>query len=91
MKPEVVVDYMPPYPRPDTKPTIVVRYDEWFLRRSRRSGQFMSSENTGVQNGLFWDAYGDAFDSVEEATAAMTAAPAVPEGKPYLTFTIPLD
>jgi hypothetical protein len=32
MKPEVVVDYMPPYPRPDTKPTIVVRYKSGGMR-----------------------------------------------------------
>ena len=64
---EVVENYMPPFPRKDTKPEIQVRWGSSFLRYGRRG--FGS---------CFWDMYGDPFQSVQEAWFAVSLAPAPP-------------
>ena len=78
---EVIDGYMPPYPRPDTRPSCVVRYAPFncFLRYSK-----------GPRQGFFWDTYGDAMDSIELALLALANAPAPRDCSP-MTFTIPLE
>ena len=65
---EIITDYMPPYPRPDTQPTCVIRYGERFLRYSN-----------GPLQGFFWDVYGDDFHSRELALIALAHCP-TPQG-----------
>jgi len=64
---EVVENYMPPFPRPDTKPSIQVRWGDSFLRYAR-----------GVFQPWFWDIYGDEFYSVQRAWLSVAQAPAPP-------------
>lgn len=64
---EIIPDYMPPYPRPDTRPTCVVKMGGSFLRYSH-----------GPVQGYFWDVYGDNFDKPEWALLALLHAPVPP-------------
>lgn len=64
----IIPDYMPPYPREDTKPTCVVMYvdkegDKTFLRYSN-----------GPETGTFWDIYGDNFFNPELALVELSKA-----------------
>jgi hypothetical protein len=77
---EIIPDYMPPYPHKDTRPTVQIRYGEWFLRYSKEPSQ-----------NYFWDMYGEDFLSVELALVALQYAPAPPSGKPYASFEFELD
>lgn len=66
---EIISDYMPPNPRPETFPKTVVRYNNGteypaFLRHS-----------CGPKQGFFWDCYGDNMQSVELAIIALSNAP----------------
>lgn len=61
---EIIPDYMPPFPRADTKPSCEVRIGNSFLRRA---GRF-----------LFWDVYGTDFRTPEEALLALLDAPVPP-------------
>lgn len=61
---EIIPAYMPPFPRPDTKPIVVVKYDKSFLRHS-----------CGPRQGFFWDLYGDDFMNVGLAFKALIEAP----------------
>jgi hypothetical protein len=77
----IIPNYMPPYPRPDTRPTIQVSYGEDdrqahtpFLRVAPKEGGFFGPP--GISSGnYFWDVYGTEFASIEEAQAAIAAAP----------------
>jgi len=67
---EIILDYMPPYPRPETKPIVVVRYNDGtkyppYLRYSR-----------GPKQGWMWDIYGDDLQNWELAVIAISQAPA---------------
>lgn len=64
---EVVEDYMPPYPRPDTKPSIQVRWGSSYLRKGG-----------SPLRPYFWDIYGHEFRSVQQAWIALAHAPAPP-------------
>lgn len=66
---EIIRDYMPPFPRKDTRPTCQVRYipSDSFLRWS-----------AGVVQGYFWDLYGDDCLSPELALLALLRAPPPP-------------
>lgn len=80
---EIIPDYMPPYPREDTRPTVVVRHNNGtkypaFLRYSK-----------GPRQGFSWDIYGDDFHNPELALIALSQAPTPRSVAPY-TFTIPL-
>jgi|SRR5579859_4423315 len=61
---EIITDYMPPHPRPETRPTCVVRFGKSFLRHS-----------CGPRQGHFWDIYGDDYQSPELALLALASAP----------------
>ncbi len=61
---EIIPDYMPPYPLPDTKPRVVVCCPKGFLRHSK-----------GPAQGFFWDIYGDNMQSIELAIIALSRAP----------------
>ncbi len=61
---EIIPDYMPPYPKPSTKPKVVIHCGESFLRYSK-----------GPAQGFFWDCYGDNFQSIELAIIALSRAP----------------
>ena len=63
----IVPDYMPPYPREDTRPKCVVRYKDSFLRHS-----------SGPRQGHFWDCYGDDYITPELAFMALLEAPVPP-------------
>lgn len=81
---EILSDYMPPYPREDTKPTVQIRHNNGskhpaFLRYSK-----------GPKQGFFWDTYGDDFQNIELAIIALSNAP-TPRSVAPLTFTIPLN
>jgi hypothetical protein len=64
---EIVVDYMPPFPRPETLPRCVVRCGESFLRYSK-----------GPVQGYSWDCYGDDMHCREWAMVALSKAPVPP-------------
>lgn len=61
---EIIPDWMPNFPGPDTKPKLVVRYGESYLRYS-----------AGPKQGFFWDIYPDAMHSEELAIIAVSGAP----------------
>ncbi len=77
---EIIDGYMPPYPGPETRPTVVVRCPSMgaFLRHSH-----------GPLQCYFWDIYGDDMHSVELALLALSRAPSPRNCNP-VTFTIPL-
>jgi hypothetical protein len=76
----IVPDYVAPYAKEDSRPSVVVRYGEhWFLRYS-----------SGPKTGTFWDAYGDDFLNVELAEEELAKAPEPPAGKPFLEFKLSL-
>lgn len=64
---KIIPDYMPRYPRADTKPTVQVWYQDHGLRYSG-----------GPRQGFFWDAYGDDFINVGLAFRALMEAPPPP-------------
>lgn len=64
---EIIVDYMPPFPRPNTRPSVVVRFEEVFLRHSK-----------GPLQGHSWDIYGDDYMTAELALIALLEAPIPP-------------
>jgi len=64
---EIIPDYMPPFPRDDTRPTCVVRLGNLFLRH------FL-----GPRHGFGWDIYGDDMQSPELALVALASAPPPP-------------
>lgn len=61
---EIIPNYIPPYPRPETKPRVVVKCGDSFLRYS-----------AGPRQGFFWDVYGDDMMSVGLAFRALLEAP----------------
>lgn len=77
---EIIPNYMPPYPRKDTQPSVVVKCGEWFLRYS-----------AGPCTGTFWDVYGDDFTTPSYAFKALLESQPPPDGSPYIKFEIPLS
>lgn len=82
-KAEIIPAYIPKGQRDKENPEqyafIAVRYNDGteyppFLRKMGDEGAF-KSPNSGVTNGLFWDVYGDGFESIEEAIIAIAKAP----------------
>jgi hypothetical protein len=61
---EIIPKYMPPHPRPETMPRVVVKCGGSFLRHS-----------AGPRQGFFWDVYGDDMLSVGLAFKALLEAP----------------
>lgn len=80
---EIVPDYMPPNPRPDTKPTVQVR-----CNNDSEYPAFLRYSN-GPKQEYFWDIYGDNMHTVELAVFSLSRAPA-PRSVAPITFTIPL-
>lgn len=81
---EIIEDYMPPYPRPDTRPRLVIRFNSTsdhkpFLRYSQ-----------GPRQGFLWDVYGDDFQTKELAVIALANAPA-PVSVDPITFELRRD
>lgn len=79
---EIIPDYMPPKPLPDTRPSVQVRFNDGtqyppFLRYSK-----------GPKQGYFWDIYGDDMQSIELAVFALSRAPAPRDVGP-MVFHIP--
>lgn len=67
---EIIPDYMPPCPGPDTRPSVKVKFNDGteyppFLRYSK-----------GPKQGYFWDIYGDDMHSIELGVFALSKAPA---------------
>lgn len=79
----IITDYMPPFPRSDTRPRTVVKFNDGtehppFLRHS-----------CGPKQGFFWDIYGDDMQSIPLAILALSRAP-YPRDVGPLVFRIPL-
>ena len=79
---EIIPDYMPPSPQPDTRPSVKIRFNDGteyapFLRYSH-----------GPKQGYFWDIYGDYMHSIELAVFALSQAPA-PRSVGPIVFHIP--
>lgn len=64
---EIILNYMPPYPRSETRPKVAVRYGNLFLRYS-----------CGPAQGHFWDIYGEDYQTRELAERALREAPPPP-------------
>lgn len=80
----IILNYMPPYPANDTKPTVQVEYDDGTDHKPRlRYSQ-------GPKQGFFWDVYGEDMQNEELAILALSQAPA-PVNVGPVTFRIPLD
>lgn len=80
----IILDYMPRYPRPETKPQAVVIY-------SRGSDVFLRHFDTldNPAPTYRWDVYGDDFVSLEAAQRALITAP---EPRPAsVRFEFPLN
>ena len=80
---EIIPDYMPPFPRPDTRPSVQIKFHDGtdyppFLRYSK-----------GPKQGYFWDIYGDDMHSIELAVFALSQAPA-PLNVGPIVFSMPL-
>lgn len=80
---EIVPEYMPPHPGPNTKPEMRVRYNNGteypaYLRYSK-----------GPKQGFFWDVYGDDMYTVEISILALSKAPAPRDVGP-IVISIPL-
>jgi len=73
----IILDYMPPFPGPDTKPQKVVVC-------SQSCNAMLRFEKDPI-----WDVYGSDYGTVEKALEVLTKAPK-PQ-KPYVEFTIPLS
>lgn len=82
---EIIPDYIPPFPRDDTRPTIKVRcltHEDQPVPgpgvvTSRHS--YLRNSICGWQyGGYFWDGYGTAWTSVEHALMAVLHAPVPP-------------
>jgi hypothetical protein len=76
---EIITDYMPPYPRPETRPTCQVRC----INESGTS-LFLRYSNGPLQ-GYFWDMYGEDMHSPELALIALSNSPAPPGVKVFQT------
>lgn len=63
----ILPDWMPPFPRHDTKPIVAVKYRAEFLRYSK-----------GPNQGFLWDGYPDDMMSVGLAFKALIEAPPPP-------------
>ena len=67
---EIVREWMPPFPRPETRPKVVVKFDYFdkehpaYLRYS-----------LGPAQGFFWDIYPDDMQEPELAVIAISKAP----------------
>jgi hypothetical protein len=69
---KIIPDYMPPFPREDTRPTCQVHY---VYKDGSDTGLRYSK---GPLQGYTWDIYGDDFHSPELALIALSQAPAPP-------------
>ncbi len=81
---EIIPDYMPKYPGKDTKPKVVIRYND----RTEHPPYLRYS--AGPMQGFFWDIYGDNFLEIELAVIALSKAPA-PVNVGPITFKLDLD
>lgn len=80
---EIIPDYMPPFPRPETRPSVQIKFHDGtdyppFLRHSK-----------GPKQGYFWDNYGDDMHNIELAVFALSQAPA-PRNVGPIVLSMPL-
>lgn len=69
---EIIPEYMPQFPRPDTRPTCVAAYVHPDGRRS------FLRYSKGPYQGYFWDVYGEDMLRPELALLAVMRAPVPP-------------
>lgn len=93
---EIIPAYKPEYLQNDESypAKVAVRYNDGtehppFLRKVGEGGSFMSS-NSQVSNGVFWDIYGDDFESAELALIGILKAPQ-PTNVGPITFSLNLN
>lgn len=81
---EIVPDWMPPFPREDTRPTVAVRWKD--LLDPEAEYKYLRYSK-GPAQGYFWDNYPDDFHTPELAVVSLSMAP-VPNGSRF-NFTLP--
>ncbi len=69
----IVVDWMPRFPQPDTKPICVVR-----IRGVRQDNESFLRYSKGPRQGFHWDVYPDHMLTPEVALVALLSAPVPP-------------
>ena len=69
---EIIPDYMPPFPREDTKPTCVVRWCDPRKPEVERDDYRYLRYSNGPLQGTFWDVYGDDFHTPELALVMLS-------------------
>lgn len=73
---EIIPDYMPPYPRPETRPRVVARYKIHSTHPNHEAESYTYLRySCGPRQGFFWDIYGDDLMSIELALMAIHQAP----------------
>ena len=87
---EIIQNYQP---GEKAEPKTVIRYNDGtehppFLRNMPAGGTFMSSSSR-VENELFWDVYGDDFQSPERALLALLQSPQPVDVNPQTFSLIP--
>lgn len=83
---EIVPDYVPPFPRPETRPSIAVRVltrpDEPAPGPGISTSRYSYLRTGGMVGwrcgGYFWDLYGTEFSTLECALLAVVHAPVPP-------------
>lgn len=75
---EIIPDFMPKFPREDTRPTVQVRFNDG----SDNPPRLRYSQ--GPKQGFFWDVYGEDMQTVELAVLALSQAPAPSSVGPWI-------
>lgn len=75
---EIIVDYMPPHPTRDTKPTCIVRIQKPEESHIPHNDHLYLRYSKGPAQGFFWDIYGEDFQTPELAFRALLEAPVPP-------------
>jgi len=75
---EIVTDYMPPYPREDTRPSTIIRYPTCDTDKDGVTRYQWLRHSCGPRQGFSWDCYGDDMHNVALAFKALCEAPTPP-------------
>lgn len=81
---EIIPDYLPPFPSPDMRPKVVVRWKD--LTDPNAKYRYLRYSK-GPAQGYFWDIGGEDFSTPELAAVALSMAPP-PSGSRF-NFILP--